>query len=113
MYGMLLLLWLNMVLLIVVVSLISVITTYTTIQAQNWEWWWRSFFVGASAGGWMLLYSLYAMIFEFKMDLLAGDLIYILYMSFCSSMFGMSCGLISVFSSYVFLHEIYSKSRSD
>ena len=113
MYGMFWLLWVNLTLMVIVVSLISVLVTFMTVNAQNWEWWWRSFFTGASAGAWMGIYCLYAMIFELKMDLFAGDLIYIIYNCFICTLFAFACGFISVCASFLFLILIYRNSRSD
>ena len=47
MFGFLLL---NVLMLVVVISLLSVLQTYMQLCQQNYEWWWRSFYVGASGG---------------------------------------------------------------
>lgn len=113
MYAMFGLLWFNCMMLVTVVTLISVLTTYLQIQNQNWQWWWRAFCTGASAGIWMFVYSIYMMICEFKMNLFAGDVVYLTYMAMASSLFGCVCGFISMLSSYVFLTEIYSRIKND
>ena len=61
----------------------------------------------------MLLFSIYAMIFDLQMDLFAGDLIYLIYMCCCSTMFGCVCGFLAVMSSGLFVSEIYSRIKSD
>lgn len=113
MYGMFVLLWWNLFMLVIVVAIVSILVTYLTVQGQDWNWWWRSFLNGAAAGGWMFLYSVYAMVFDLKMNLIAGDIIYLIYMGVCSTLFGVSCGAVSLLVSYAFLHEIYSKARGD
>lgn len=111
MYGMFGLLWLNALMLIVIVGLISILQTYLTLQSQNWEWWWRSFTTGLYAGGWMMLYSIYAMSHVFKMDIVASEVIYLLYMLVCSCMFGIICGTIALCTSLMFVTRIYEGGK--
>jgi transmembrane 9 superfamily protein 2/4 len=108
MFGMFWLLWLNVFILIAVVSLMSVLMTYMTLQSQNWDWWWRSFNIGATAGVWMMIWSIYAMSHVFKMNFIAGEVIYLLYMLVCSAMFSLICGTVSLTASFLFVTRIYS-----
>lgn len=108
MFGMFWLLWLNVCILVTVVSLMSILITYITLQNQNWKWWWRSFNTGAAAGVWMMIWSIYAMSHVFKMDYIAGEVIYLLYMLVCSAMFSLICGTVSLVASLFFVTRIYS-----
>jgi len=45
------------------------------------------------------------------MDLIAGELIYIIYMITVSVSFGLLCGAVAVIASYVFLSAIYSTAK--
>jgi hypothetical protein len=57
----------------------------------------------------MMVYCVFAMFGVLKMDFVAGEIIYLLYMLACSIMFGCVCGLISVASSFLFVWSIYAK----
>lgn len=65
MIGMFILFFVNLNLLICVVTLLSILQTYLCLQAGNWQWWWRAFFSGFSAGIWIFLYCMYHMIVVF------------------------------------------------
>jgi transmembrane 9 superfamily member 2/4 len=113
MYAMYGFLFFNLQLLCIVISLLSVVQTYITLNAQNYEWWWRAFWVGASGGFYMGAYSLYYMVFVLKMNFVAGELIYLLYMVLCTGGFMLMCGTISTLASYIFVHAIYSGIKGD
>lgn len=63
-YAMFGFLFINMQLLTIVVCLLSIVQTYVQLNAGNYEWQWRSFFLGASGGIYMAIYSLYFMVFN-------------------------------------------------
>ena len=69
--------------------------------------------LGASGGLYMGIYSLYFMIFNLEMDLLAGEIIYLLYMLLCTTCFSVMCGTISVVASYCFITSIYSGIKGE
>lgn len=56
---------LNINLTICVIGLVSMLTTYMSLRAGNWNWWWRSFFQGFGVGLWIFIYCMYHMIVEF------------------------------------------------
>lgn len=61
----------------------------------------------------MFVYSIYMMVCEFKMNIFAGELVYLTYMCMASSLFGCVCGLFSLLTGYLFLAEIYSRIKND
>ena len=110
MYGFL---FINLQLLTMIISLLSIVHTYVQLNAQNWNWMWRAFNLGASAGIYMGAYSLYFMVFNLKMDLLAGEIIFLLYMFLGTTCFSIMCGTISVVASYCFIVTIYSRIKGE
>jgi hypothetical protein len=46
-------------LLLVVTGLTVICLVYLQISAEDWRWWWPSFFWGSSGGIWMFCYSIY------------------------------------------------------
>ena len=104
MFGLLLV---NYVLVVAIVSVLSVVQTYFMLRAGDYNWWWRSFLSGGTGGVFMMAYSLYYMIAVLEMDVLAGELIYLLYMTAVSTCFSVICGAVSLLSSWVFVNTIY------
>lgn len=113
MYAMFGFLFVNLQLTTLIVCLLSIVQTYVLLNAQNYEWWWRAFYLGASGGIYMGLYSLYFMHFDLQMDLLWGEIVYLLYMLMCTSMFSIMCGTISVIASFCFIMSIYSNIKGE
>lgn len=60
-----------------------------------------------------MLYLMYSMVFVFHMDMLWGDVVYLLYAGLASAMFSLYCGTISVGASYLFVDYIYRTTKSD
>ena len=87
--------------------------TYWCLQSESWQWWWRAYLTGASAGVYMYIFCVYKMAFVFKMDLISGDIVYLLYSLLASVFFSCVCGLISLLASYVFVYSIYSAIKID
>jgi hypothetical protein len=103
----------NLNLLFGVIAVVSVLHTYFCVQAQNWQWWWRAFWSGFLAGGWMFVYCVYHMVFVFGMDVFWGDIVFLIYSVTACVLFGFLCGFVSVFFSFVFVQFLYSRSKSD
>ena len=58
MYAMFGFLLINFILQLVIISLLAILQTYMQLCYQHYEWWWRSFTVGASGAVFMAAYSL-------------------------------------------------------
>lgn len=58
-------------------------------------------------------YSVYFMMFNLHMDLLSGELVYLMYMFLCSTCFSIMCGTVAVFSSYLFVTAIYANIKGE
>ena len=96
-----------MMLLVFVVSEISIISTYFALQAGNYNWQWRSFWIGASGGIFFGLYMDYYFFFIAGMDMFSAELIYYIWSLLICYSFIMVCGSISYAASYVFVTVIY------
>lgn len=51
------------------------------------------------------------MLFEYKMDIISSDKVYLIYSLMGSIFFGLICGLISVASSYSFVKYIFRAEK--
>ena len=113
MYAMFGFLLMNLLLLVVVVSLLSILQTYMQLCQQNYEWWWRSFFVGASGAIWMIAYFVIYFAKNLEWFDFFSDMIFLSYTSVLVSCYVAAAGAISVTASYLFVKSLYSDVRSD
>lgn len=113
MYSLFWFLLVDVLLLIVVIGLLSIIQTYLQLQYENFAWWWRSFFTGASGGIYLALYSIFYMFEEFDVSNIDSDMIYLIYMVIIVGGYSLMAGMISVSSSYIFVEYLYTGIRGD
>ena len=113
-YAMFGILLFNIALMIIVIALVSIVHTYHLLCNQNYNWWWRSFFVGFNGGVYMLIASIYYMFkyTHYKETILASDSLFLIQMVFASFNFAAMCGTVSLLASYYFVERIYSASKS-
>ena len=82
----------------------------------NYEWWWRTFAIGASGGIYVALYSLVYMINNLDLvgeNIWGSDLIYLVYLYMFTSIYSIMCGSIACMAGYVFVEFIYSGIKFD
>lgn len=103
----------NLTLLIAVVALLSVLQTYFLLCNQYYEWWWRSFLLGFSGSLFMFVFSLYYMIVVLRMDYILAESVYLLYTLLSCTSFGLMCGFVSTFASFIFVKALYSNIKGE
>ena len=97
---------------IVVMGEMSIVVVYYNLCYGDYNWWWKSFIIGASPVIYFVLYSIFYF-FYLKISTIAAMVIYFGIMALISSMVILICGAVSVFFSMGFLHRIYSEIRID
>ena len=105
MFGFLLI---NFFLQVMIISLLSVIQTYMQLCYQNYEWWWRSFWVGASCAIYICIYALYYLSTQMSLSDIASDVGFLIYIYVFLGCYVFAAGAISVQASYIFVSRIYS-----
>ena len=109
-YGMFLILLVSLVLMGMTIASLSIVLTYKQLCHQNYNWWWNSFWMGASGGTYMMLFAVYYWVTNEQIKFDGVDYVYIIVMLMISSCFGFMCGSISILSSYLFVERIYNAS---
>ena len=109
-YAMFGILLVTLLMMAVTISALSITVTYKRLSHQNYDWWWPSFFLGASGGVYMMLFAIYYLVAHEDMSVLSSDLIYFITMACISFCFAVMCGSISVLASYLFVENIYRTS---
>ena len=113
MYAMFGFLLFNFILQVLIISLLSVLQTYMQLCCQHYEWWWRSFFVGASGSIYMAIYAIYFLFSKMKIADFGSDAAYLVYIAVFIIFYGCAAGALSVNASYYFVSNIYSSIRKD
>eukprot|EP01095_Lingulamoeba_sp_RSL-Kostka_P016986 TRINITY_DN8599_c0_g1_i1.p1 TRINITY_DN8599_c0_g1~~TRINITY_DN8599_c0_g1_i1.p1 ORF type:complete len:588 (-),score=94.32 TRINITY_DN8599_c0_g1_i1:38-1801(-) len=109
-YGMLLLVFFTLLL---VISFVSIITTYFLLNTEDYRWSWFSFYNGASTSLYIFIYSIY---YYNNRTSMTGNLQYLMYFGytglFCFG-FAILCGGVSYFAASVFVSKIYSELKTE
>ena len=92
---------------ILVMGEMSVLVVYYNLCYGDYNWWWKSFVIGASPVIYFVLYSL-IYCFYLRISTFSALVIYLGMMSLISVMVILVCGATSVFLCMGFLNKIYS-----
>lgn len=113
MYAMFGFLLVNFILQVLIIGLLSCIQTYMQLCYQNYEWWWRSFYVGASCAIYIAIYAVWYLATQMRLADIASDVGFLIYIYALLGMYVFAAGAISVQASYMFVSKIYANQRSD
>ncbi|RQM24173.1 hypothetical protein B5M09_008300 [Aphanomyces astaci] len=92
---------------------ITIVLTYFQLCGEDYNWWWRSFVVSGSCGGYVLLYSTYYYWTRLDVDNIIGSMLYFGYMSIASGALALLCGTVGVMASLWFTKKIYASIKVD
>ena len=97
---------------IFVMGEMSILVVYYNLCYGDYNWWWKSFVIGASPVIYFVLYSI-VYFFYLRISTLSAMVIYFGIMGMISAMVILICGAVSVFFCMAFLNKIYSEIRID
>ncbi|KAG9457487.1 hypothetical protein H6P81_001995 [Aristolochia fimbriata] len=103
-----------MVLLVVVSAEVSIVLTYMHLCAEDWQWWWKSFFSSGSVALYIFLYSITYLIFDLRS--LTGPLSVALYLGYSFLMafaVMLAAGTVGFLASFCFVHYLFSSVKLD
>lgn len=93
---------------------VSIVCTYVQLCAEDYLWWWRSFYRGGSISMYVLLYSIGFLVNT--LHNLSGILPVILYLSYMGLLvwcLSLAMGAIGFLSSYIFTVKIFESVKAD
>ncbi|GAB4818902.1 hypothetical protein N2152v2_005948 [Parachlorella kessleri] len=93
---------------------VSIVCTYVQLCAEDYMWWWRSYYRGASIGLYVLLYSVGFLVNT--LHNLTGFLPIVLYMSYMGLMvwcLSLVMGTVGFLSSFIFTYKIFEAVKAD
>ena len=105
-------LFISLLVLIIVSSEISIIVCFFCLCKGDYNWWWKSFFIGGSVSIYILIYSIYYFLY-LNIKRFSTFIIYFSVMIIISFSIFLICGSISVILTFVFLYKIYSMIKID
>lgn len=89
------------------------ITTYIQLCAENYHWWWQSFFVGGASGVWIFVYSVWYYWTRLHIDGFTSSLLFFSYSALACAVYAMATGTIGFLTAYVFVRRIYGGVKVD
>jgi len=99
--------------LIVVTSFLTIALTFLQLSAEDYRWWWRSFFSGAAVGLFTYVYSVYYYYYKSSMHGVQQTSIFFGYMAIACYSLSLLLGTIGFFSAFVFVRVIYRAIKTD
>ncbi|XP_064480299.1 transmembrane 9 superfamily member 1-like [Ornithodoros turicata] len=109
-YGILLLVAL---ILLSVTASISVALTYFQLASEDYNWWWRSIFIGGSTGAFVLCYAVFFYFFRSNMGGTLQTVEFFGYTLLTCYVFFLTLGTVSFFASCRFVKYLYSSIKMD
>ena len=97
---------------VIITSEISIIFVYLNLCKGDYNWWWKSFFISASPGLYILGYSCYYL-FHLNITRFSAILVYFVIMGEITMVACLICGSCGVLLTWAFLIMIYSKIKID
>lgn len=102
-----------LVILMVTCAEISIALTYFQLTAEDYTWWWTSFFASGSSALYVFLYSILYFNSRLQIDRLVSVLLYFGYMSIMSVLFMLLTGSIGTIAAFFFVRAIYGSIKVD
>ncbi|KAF8540665.1 hypothetical protein BDD12DRAFT_561816 [Trichophaea hybrida] len=99
--------------LLLTVMEISIVMTYFLLCSENWQWWWRSFLVGAGSAIWVFIYSAWYYWTRLSVQGWVSGLLFFAYSALACCVYGVLVGTLGFLASYAFVRKIYGAIKAD
>jgi len=104
---------LAMTMLVLVTAFVTIAFTYFQLIAEDYQWWWRSFFSGGSTGIFVFIYCFYYFFHRSEMEGFFQTSFYFGYMATLAYMFVLALGSLGFYSALYFVHYIYGAIKTE
>lgn len=92
---------------------VSILMTYIILCREDYRWWWLSFWVSGSSGGYLMVYSVFYYYLKLEITRFSSTVLYFGYMMLVSMAYTLVTGTIGFISTYLFVRKIYSMIKSE
>eukprot|EP00037_Helgoeca_nana_P032152 m.412464 g.412464 ORF g.412464 m.412464 type:complete len:630 (+) comp28855_c0_seq1:43-1932(+) len=106
-------LFLVFMVLIISCSEITIVMAYMQLCAEDYHWWWRSFFVSGGCAFYVWLYAMFYFFTKLEVTDTVSTIIYVGYTTLMSLGFFFLTGTIGFYSTFFFVTKIYGAVKID
>jgi transmembrane 9 superfamily protein 2/4 len=106
-------LFLSLIVLTITSAEVSILMTYIVLCREDYRWWWLSFWVSGSSGGYLFAYSMIYYFIKLDITRFSSSVLYFGYMGLISIAYTLVTGTIGFLSTYLFVRKIYSMIKSE
>ncbi|PNS15145.1 hypothetical protein CAC42_8146 [Sphaceloma murrayae] len=99
--------------LVAVIMEVTIVAVYLQLCAENYHWWWQSFFVGGSSAIWVFAYSVYYYFNVLHVQGFVSSLLFFAYSFLACTVYGLLTGTIGFLTAYAFVRRIYGAIKAD
>lgn len=91
----------------ITVAEVAVVSTYFLLSAENWNWWWQSFAVGAGSAVWVFLCSAWYWWTKLGAMGAMSSVLFFAYSALACAVYAVLVGTVGFIASYAFVRRIY------
>ncbi|KAL9981382.1 hypothetical protein ACROYT_G010080 [Oculina patagonica] len=95
------------------VSQISIVMIYFQLCAEDYHWWWRSFFMSGSCSIYVFFYAIFYFITKLEIEDFVPGLLYFGYTCIMVLSFWLLTGTVGFYATYLFIRHIYAAVKID
>ncbi len=97
---------------IVAVVEVTIVATYVQLCAENYHWWWQSFFIGSGSAFWIFIYCSWFYWFKLHIQGFISGLLFFSYSLMACAVHGLLMGTVAFLTAYAFVRRIYGYALS-
>uniref|UniRef100_A0A0K0D5W3 Transmembrane 9 superfamily member n=1 Tax=Angiostrongylus cantonensis TaxID=6313 RepID=A0A0K0D5W3_ANGCA len=106
-------LFLVFLILIITCSEVTILLAYFHLCAEDYHWWWRSFFTSGFTAVYLFAYCVRFFTSKLSITGVVSTILYFSYTAIFVFMFFLMTGTIGFLATYYFMHKIYSSVKVD
>ena len=86
---------------------VTIVATYVQLCAENYHWWWQSFFIGYGSAVWVFVYCSWFYWFKLHIQGFVSGLLFFSYSFLACAVYGLLMGTVGFLTAYAFIRRIY------
>ncbi|KAG2210064.1 hypothetical protein INT47_003500, partial [Mucor saturninus] len=94
-----------------IMSITSIAVTHLDFYYEDYEWWWKSFYISFVSSVFMFIHMLYHYYTNSSLVITVPTVIYLGYSLITCAIYGLCMGTIGFFSSYCYVRNIYASIK--
>ena len=95
------------IILIITIAEVTIVTIYMQLCAEDYNWWWQSFFIGGGSAVWMWIYCVWYFFMRLHIEGFVSGLLFFGYCTMTCLVYGLATGTVGFLMAYAFVRRIY------